>query len=58
MLLAQMTNFFLIAFAAQPPGPGEASVREAHALGIAQHLGGDRLERMLFNLKLHVVNFF
>src|SRR5579864_9694655 len=53
-----MANLFLIAFAAQPPGSRKAPVGEAHALGIAQDVGWNRLERMLFDFKLHVVNLF
>src|SRR6266480_2000369 len=37
MFLAQVADFFLIAFATQAPGSGEASIGEAHALGFAQH---------------------
>ncbi len=58
VFLAEVANFFLAAFPVQTPGSGETSVGEAHALGFAQHLGGDRFHRMLFQLKLHVVNFF
>src|ERR1700730_7442210 len=35
VLLAQMANFFLIAFATQAPGSGEAAVGKSHALGVA-----------------------
>ena len=58
VFLSQMADFFLIAFAAQAPGSGEASVGEAHTLGVAEHLGRDRFKRMLFDFKLHVINFF
>src|ERR1051325_5542307 len=55
MLLALMTNFFLITFAAQSPGSGEASVGESHAFGITQNFGWHRLHGMLYHLELHVV---
>ena len=58
VLLAQVADFFLIAFAAQAPGSGEAAVGESHALGVAQDCGRDRFHRMLFDFQLHVVNFF
>src|SRR5580704_3453846 len=58
VLLAEVTNFFLAAFAVQTPGSGETSIGEAHALGFAQHLGGSRFHWVLFQLQLHVVNFF
>src|SRR5580698_3205968 len=58
VLLAEVTNFFLTAFSIQTPGSGETSVGEAHTLGFAKHRGRDRFHRMLFQLKLHVVNFF
>src|ERR1019366_2420039 len=41
VLLAEVANFFLAAFADQTPGPGKSSIGEAHALGFAQHFGGD-----------------
>ena len=58
VLLAQMPNFFLRALAVEPPDPGQPPVGEAHALGLAQHLGGNRFHGMLFQLQLHVVNLF
>src|SRR6266496_4171918 len=58
VLLAEVANFFLITFAAQTPGSSEASVGESHALGIAQNLGWNGLERMLLDLELHIINFF
>src|ERR1051325_1846396 len=39
VLLALMANFFLISFAAQAPGSGEASIGEAEALCVAQDFG-------------------
>src|SRR5690242_9126214 len=58
MFLALVANFFLISFAAQSPGSGETSIGEAEALGIAQNFGWHRLHGMLFQLELHVINFF
>src|SRR5437764_1961829 len=58
MLFPQVSNFLLIALAAQTPGAGEASVGEAHALGFAYDLCRNRLDWMLLNLELHVINFF
>ena len=58
VLLAQMSDLFLCAFATQPPNTREPAVGEAHALGIAEHFGGNRFHRMLFQLKLHIVNLF
>src|ERR1039457_2390293 len=58
VLLAEVADFFLAAFAVQAPGPGETSIGETHALGFAQHLGRDRFHRVLFQLQLHVVNLF
>src|SRR5437879_12211439 len=53
-----MSDLFLCALAAQPPNTREPAVGEAHALGIAEHFGGNRFHRMLFQLKLHIVNLF
>ncbi len=58
VLLAEVADFFLAAFAIQTPGSGETAVRKAHALGFAQHLGGNRFHGVFFQLQLHVVNFF
>ena len=55
MFLAQMPDL-LLPF--QPPRARQPSVGKSHALGLAQHLGRNRLHRMLLQLKLHVVNFF
>ena len=58
VLLAQMPDFFLRAFSIQPPYAGKPSIRESHALGVAQHVRGYRPHGMLFQLKLHVVYLF
>ena len=44
VLLAQVADLLL---PIQPPDCGQPSVRESHALRFAQHLGGNRLHRML-----------
>src|SRR5208283_1550132 len=58
VLLAEVANLFLAAFAVQTPGSGEPSIGEAHALGFAQQVGGNRFHWMLLQLQLHVVNLF
>ena len=58
MLLAEVANFFLSAFAVQAPDAGEAAVGEAHALGFAHNFDRDRFHRVLLQLQLHVANFF
>ena len=55
VLLAQVSDFFL---SFQPPYSRQTAVRESHALGLAQHFGGNRFHRVLLQLKLHVVNLF
>src|SRR5580692_8721583 len=55
VLLTQMPNFFL---SLQPPDACQPPVREAHALRVAQHFGWNRLDWMLLQFKLHVINFF
>ena len=57
MLLAEVADLVLAAFAFQTPGPGKTSVGETHALGFAHQIGRDGFHRVLFQLELHVVNF-
>src|SRR5215510_3580759 len=59
MLLAQVANMFGGTLAAVDlPGCRETRVREAHALGFAQEISGNRLWRMLLDLLLHLGNPF
>ncbi len=55
VLLAQVAHL-LLPF--QAPGGCQPAIGESHALRFPQHLGGDRLHRMLFQFQLLVVDFF
>src|SRR6266853_2516471 len=58
MLFAEVADFLLAAFAVETPDSSQTPVRKSHALGLAQHIAGERFHRVFLPLKLHVINFF
>ena len=59
MFLAQVANVLGSALAAVYfPGCGETGIRQSHALGFAQEIGGNGFRRMLLDLLLHINDLF